>query len=110
MFKGHLYPFQEIGVEKLSTSSYYLLGDNVGLGKTIQSLAAVEKKHFNQYIFQRTLIVCPNTIVKQWAEKINEFTDSNFVIITGTTIPATPVVKAFPRKFRREISDFFILD
>lgn len=64
-----------------------LLGDLMGLGKTIQALA------FSTYLkyspptdvppVRRVLVICPATIKLQWAQEIERFTHERYVIIDG---------------------------
>jgi SNF2 family DNA or RNA helicase len=64
-----------------------LLGDLMGLGKTIQALA------FSGYLkhntipdigeIKRVLIICPATIKIQWGQEIEKFTNERYVMIDG---------------------------
>lgn len=63
-----LYPFQEIGVEWLKNRECALLADEQGLGKTVQTVVAVE-----QLKIQRNLVVCPASLKYVWERTINEW-------------------------------------
>lgn len=60
-----LYPFQEIGAKFLSEHSHALLADEQGLGKTIQSIRAM-----NELQARKVLIVCPASVKYNWAREI----------------------------------------
>lgn len=65
-----------------------LLGDTMGLGKTMQSLAfSLYLKHFPPAALQkpvkRVLIICPATLKVQWAQEIAKFTNESCQIIEG---------------------------
>lgn len=62
-----LAPFQEIGKESLLKSRRLVLADDVGLGKTVQALAAWEEAPAG-----RTLILVPNHLKYRWVEGIEE--------------------------------------
>lgn len=62
-----LRPFQEIGACFLIINKRAMLGDEMGLGKSIQSLAAVEI--INGYPL---LITCPSSIKFNWKDEIEK--------------------------------------
>jgi hypothetical protein len=57
-----LYSFQKTGVEWMSRRDRALLGDQMGLGKTIQALLSLRKN-------DRVIVVCPNTLKYNWAKE-----------------------------------------
>ncbi len=63
-----LRPYQIAGVSWLSflrkTGLGAVLADDMGLGKTLQTLCAIEG---------RTLVVCPKSVVFNWADEIKKF-------------------------------------
>ena len=73
---GHLRPYQRNGVAWLNRLFKLgiggLLADDMGLGKTHQGLALLQAAAAGQ---QRRLmlVVCPASVVFNWAEKIDEF-------------------------------------
>lgn len=57
-----------------------ILADEVGLGKTIQSITLINE---NPHL---TLILCPKSLVKQWVSEFNKFSpDTKVGIITNDT-------------------------
>jgi len=69
-----LYDFQVIGREFLAVAGDCLIGDEMGLGKTVQVLTGLRR------VEERTgvsalpaLVVCPNSIKDQWAERAEEW-------------------------------------
>ena len=60
-----LFPHQRAGVAFLSTARRALLADEPGLGKTAQTIRAIKKLSETEEVFP-TLIVCPNTLKKNW--------------------------------------------
>ena len=55
-----------------------ILADDMGLGKTVQAIAmlASEREEFGADAFGPTLVVCPMSVVKQWAHEIERFAPS----------------------------------
>jgi len=82
-FKGALYPFQAVAVGFLTSRKHCLLADDLGLGKTICSIAAsLELK--NQGLASRVLVFCPKTIITQWMQECRRFSDETVIPIVGT--------------------------
>lgn len=62
---GELYPFQAAAVEFIKvTGGQCLIGDQLGLGKTITALSAI---HAMEGL--PALVICPNGVKKSWADK-----------------------------------------
>lgn len=69
-----LFPHQRAGVKFLSTARRALLADEPGLGKTAQAIRAIKelKEVGNEDVFP-VLVVCPNTLKKNWAREIERW-------------------------------------
>lgn len=68
-----LFPHQRAGVEFLSTAKRALLADEPGLGKTAQAIRALKKlQEKGEEVFP-ALIVCPNTLKKNWAREFEKW-------------------------------------
>ena len=61
-----LFPHQRAGVRFLSTAKRALLADEPGLGKTAQAIRALKRLKENGEPVFPALIVCPNTLKKNW--------------------------------------------
>lgn len=93
---GHeesLYPYQTVGRDFLVTARNAILGDEMGTGKTFQTLAAIRaaahmRGDDNAY---PALVVCPNTLKRTWAKEIRKWLPE-----------ATPIVIDGSAKKRRE--------
>ena len=85
-FIGNLRGYQEFGTKYIINQKKVLLGDEMGLGKTIQAIAAMahieqterEKHHF--------LIVCPASVIINWAREISKFTRIETYILHGSML------------------------
>lgn len=74
-----LRPFQEVGCEFIDTAEgNVLLADEMGLGKTIQSVAYGIKNNF------RTIVICPATLIPNWARQIKKLTGKAPAILSGS--------------------------
>lgn len=77
-----LFPFQIIGSYFLYKAEDGMLCDMVGLGKTIQSLTAVDK-HMSDKSINFCIIICPSTLKRNWEQEIQKWTKKTCVIIDG---------------------------
>ena len=81
-----LFPHQRAGVKFLATAKRALLADEPGLGKTAQAIRALkELKEQGEDPFP-ALIVCPNTLKKNWAREFARwYPGVTTQVIKGTT-------------------------
>ena len=85
------YDYQNFGIkfliDKLNKYGFVILADDVGLGKTPQTIGAIKWYIENKGV-NKILIICKKSIKQQWADEVNKFTDlsKSFVITyTGST-------------------------
>lgn len=80
-----LFPYQRAGVKAIVTAQRFLLGDQMGLGKTASAIATMLLA-WQRYGGSKALIVCPNRVMEQWQSEINKFTKipSSRVEVIGT--------------------------
>ena len=82
------YDYQDYGIrfmiDKILQEGFVLNADDVGLGKTIQTIATmkwfIENKGVN-----KILIICKKSIKKQWIDEINKFTDIGITFVMDKT-------------------------
>ena len=79
-YTGKLSKYQTEAVDFIKAKKSTLIGYDLGLGKTHISMAYCEDlKPKNNDV----LVLCPASIVLQWKEEIEKFTDSKVTIING---------------------------
>lgn len=71
-----LYGYQKVGAAFLSHIGSGALCDQVGLGKTLMTLATIEKRGI-----KNNLIFCPKALTWQWAGEIEKFLPEKKVIV-----------------------------
>jgi SWI/SNF-related matrix-associated actin-dependent regulator of chromatin subfamily A-like protein 1 len=64
-----LFPHQRAGVAFLATAKKALLADEPGLGKTAQAIRGLKRIQENGEDVFPALVVCPNTLKKNWARE-----------------------------------------
>jgi len=65
-----LYPFQRVGAAFLVTAKRALLADEMGTGKTVQAIAAMQVAGFP------ALVVCPNSMKLTWEQELGVWAPS----------------------------------
>ena len=77
-----LYPYQAVGTLFLAFTERALLADDLGLGKTPQSIAAARLlKEWHD--IKKVLVVTPASVKFQWGREIERFTDDSYVVVGG---------------------------
>lgn len=82
------YDYQKFGiqfcVDRIEKLGFCMIGDQVGLGKSLQA-AGVMKWYKQQYHINRILIICKKSIKHQWAAELARYTGWNKIYVTGDT-------------------------
>ena len=80
-----LFPHQRAGVDFLATARRALLADEPGLGKTAQAIRSLKRLHDNGEQVFPALIVCPNTLKKNWEREFDKWWPGvNVTVINGS--------------------------
>ena len=80
-----LFPHQRAGVAFLATARRALLADEPGLGKTAQAIRALKRLQENGDQVFPALIVCPNTLKKNWKREFAKWwPDVTVEVIRGS--------------------------
>ena len=84
-FTGTLLPYQPEAVDKMCERGKMLVAYDLGLGKTVLTIAAIERLMDEHKITEPGLVICLSSLKYQWAASIKKFTNgSNPVVIDGT--------------------------
>ncbi len=79
-----LFPYQREGMLHLAFTERALLADQMGLGKTIQAIAACALLHRLRKA-KRVLVVVPASLKGEWEEQIVKFTALPYAVIKGNS-------------------------
>lgn len=75
---GILRPYQERGFKWLYSNAAKMFGsciaDDMGLGKTLQVLTVLLKYKEEKKLNKPALVICPTTLIGNWAKEIEKFT------------------------------------
>ena len=85
-FTGTLLPYQPEAVDAMVDRGKMLVAYDLGLGKTVLTIAAIESLMDSGSIREPGIIICLSSLKYQWAEQIRKFTDgtSTPLVIDGT--------------------------
>jgi len=75
-----LYDYQREGVRFLVRRRGALLADQMGLGKTVQAIAAADS------IPQKVLICTKSTLLSQWEQEIKRFSQNKCIVVHGPRV------------------------
>jgi SNF2 family DNA or RNA helicase len=98
-----LFPHQRAGVAFLATARRALLADEPGLGKTAQAIRALKRLQENGEAVFPALIVCPNTLKKNWKREFARWwPDVNVAVVKGSANQR--------RKILEEQADVYVIN
>ncbi len=86
-FTGELRPYQLEASSLITTRGRALLALDLGTGKTVVSLHAIEALRDRGDV-SCALLIMSSSLTVQWANRISEFTDQDCVVIDGSMTPA----------------------
>ena len=93
------YTHQVEGVRRMWNMPSFLLADDMGLGKSLQSLVvcAIHAKKMNENygVDSKFLIVCPPTLKDNWVDEIENFTGFKYVKLHGAPKVRTTQIGEF---------------
>jgi SNF2 family DNA or RNA helicase len=92
-----LFPHQRAGVKFLTTARRALLADEPGLGKTAQAIRTLKAFQDSGETPFPALIVCPNTLKKNWAREFKKWWPEN--------TPNIQVIKGTAAQRRKQFED-----
>ena len=93
-----LFSYQRTGVEFLYRAECAVLADDMGTGKTVQSVMTLERA--NAY---PALIVCPNSVKRTWADEFAKWAPHRKVVVVSGSATKR-------RKLLAEDADVFVVN
>jgi SNF2 family DNA or RNA helicase len=80
-FTGTLLPYQPEAVDKMCERGSMLVAYDLGLGKTVLTIAAIERLMDEGRIREPGLIICLSSLKYQWASQIEKFTNGSVPLV-----------------------------
>lgn len=97
--KRELFPFQRTGVQYILDQKRLIVGDQPGLGKTGQAIAAITAAGAFP-----CLIVCPSSLKENWRREVELWTHRKAMVLSDK------VKKTWPLFWESKMVDFFIVN
>jgi SNF2 family DNA or RNA helicase len=80
---AELYTHQDDAVDRMLERKSLLVAHDMGLGKTVTTIAAIEELIDSGEV-EQVLVICPASVKWQWAKAVKKFTDGGLVkVIDG---------------------------
>jgi hypothetical protein len=89
-----LYPYQEEGIRFLLGDTMRILGDDRGLGKTVQSIIAADTLRAAKFPDQPVLVVTPPRLVYNFFDQVHTFSKNTTVILGTIRVNAVYILDA----------------
>jgi len=97
-FVGKLLPYQPEAVDKMCERGKMLVAYDLGLGKTVLTIAAIEQLMDERKVTEPGLVICLSSLKYQWEASIKKFTNgSKPIVIDGN---AEQRKKQYERAFK----------
>lgn len=85
MLKVTPYDYQKEGIAFGLAKKRLIIGDEPGLGKTLQSIAIVDKADAFP-----CLVICPSSLKINWMREFHKFTDRSAIVLDNSTATTWP--------------------
>lgn len=85
MLKITPYPYQQEGIDYGVKKKRFLIADEPGLGKTLQSIATVDKADAYP-----CLVICPSSLKINWQREFEKFTDKSVLVLEDSVKQSYP--------------------
>lgn len=72
-YDPRLFKYQKAGAEFLTEAERAILGDEPGLGKTAQTIAAIKALHDQGEDVFPILVICPNSMKRTWEHELEQW-------------------------------------
>ena len=79
------YPYQLQGIARGLQLKRFINGDDIGLGKTLESIATINKADAFP-----CLVICPNVVKINWQREWHKFTDKKAMVLTDSVRDSWP--------------------
>lgn len=96
---GSLFNYQKPGTAYIMQTKQVIVGDQMGLGKTLQAIAAVTGANAFP-----CLVICPSSLKLNWEREWSMWTDHRPMVLTD------PMKNTFPLFYQAGIADVFIVN
>ena len=91
----HPHAYQKIAIQRIIDHTHYGLLLDMGLGKTISTLIAIEQLMYDQFDIKKVLLIAPKKVAEStWAQEANKWNETSYLKIASVLGPEKDRIKA----------------
>ena len=87
-----LYDYQKIGRNFARNNKYVLIGDEQGLGKSLQAIAMMAEMYDEVDEFQ-AVVVCPAMLRNNWVNEVRKFTSLSVAVFSKAVLNDSKIIR-----------------
>ncbi len=89
-----LYPYQNVGARFLAMHEWALLLDDMGTGKTVQAIKAIELRQEAGAEPYPALVICPNSMKRTWVREFERwYPEARVAQLTGSRVKKLKIIE-----------------
>ena len=91
----HPHEYQEIAIQRIIDHTHYGLLLDMGLGKTISTLIAIEQLMYDYFDIKKVLLIAPKKVAEStWAQETQKWSETSHLTIASVLGPEKDRIKA----------------
>lgn len=91
----HPHEYQEIAIQRIIDHTHYGLLLDMGLGKTISTLIAIEQLMYDYFDIKKVLLIAPKKVAEStWAQETKKWSETSHLTIASVLGPEKDRIKA----------------
>ena len=96
----HPHEYQEIAIQRIIDNTHYGLLLDMGLGKTISTLIAIEQLMYDYFDIKKVLLIAPKKVAEStWAQETQKWSDTGHLTIASVLGSEKDRIKALESDF-----------
>ena len=102
----HPHEYQKIAIQRILDHTHYGLLLDMGLGKTVSTLIAIEQLMYDRFDIKKVLLIAPKKVAEStWAQEANKWNETNCLKIASVLGPEKDRIKAL-----QSDSDIYVMN
>ena len=91
----HPHKYQKIAIQRSIDHTHYGLLLDMGLGKTVSTLIAIERLMYDQFDIKKVLLIAPKKVAEStWTQEANKWNETSHLKIASVLGPEKDRIKA----------------
>ena len=102
----HPHEYQKIAIQRIIDHTHYGLLLDMGLGKTVSTLIAIEQLMYDQFDIKKVLLIAPKKVAEStWTQEANKWNETSCLKIASVLGPEKDRIKAL-----QSDSDIYVMN